>query len=141
MAPKPGRQGKKRTRGPDKRKRNGVPLSRLIDVRRQVIDRTLPDEKTYKSRNGAAAFARAQLAKNGARYQVFNVGTKRRPEFAAVKLDVPSDDVKRSSEFQRLMRVLKHERNRNANGPLARALVELGLRDEGATWPVGDTND
>lgn len=134
-----GRQGKKRSRGPDKRKRNGISLDRLVGVRRDIVEKQTPNEKAYKTRGGADSFARAQLQRNGARYQVFNTGTKRRPEFVAVKLDVPADDVQRSSEFKRLMGTLKRERNRRAGGPLARALEELGLRDQGATWPVGES--
>jgi hypothetical protein len=144
MARKPGRQSRPGVFKPraghrsDGRKRNkGVPLSRLVQLRADVVQQQTPDEKTFTSKS-AYKFAQRQLRENGVRYQIFHVA---KGEYVAVKLDAPLDDVKRSEEFQRTMRTLKKERDRSANGPLARALVELGLRDRDWSWAVGETNN
>jgi hypothetical protein len=152
MAPKPGRETRSTYKAPKRdgrgvfrprkghrqdgrRKNQGVGLDKLVAVRSQHLAQTLPEEKTFKSKT-AYTFAKQQLAENGVRYQVFHVGPR---EYVAVRLDIPADDVKRSREFKRLMHVLKTRRGRDAHGPLARALVELGLRDETWTWPVGES--
>lgn len=112
-------------------------MSRMVQLRAEVVERSAPDEKIFRSKS-AYKYAQRQLRENGVRYQVLNLGGG---EWAAVKLDTPAADVRASEGFQRAMRNLKGQRDRSARGPLARALVELGLRDASWTWAVGDTNN
>lgn len=112
-------------------------MDKLVQLRVDVLNASAPDEKVFRSKS-AYKFAQRQLKGNGVRYQVFNTGGG---EYVAVKIDTPVADVRASSEFKRVMRVLKNERDRSKRGPLHRALVELGLRDSSFDWAVGDTND